>query len=369
MTLQKDLEMLQQQEGSPKISILVPTKMAYPVNKENNIVTKTLVQRAKHKLLTTYSERDAKELIERLDRAEEDIDFVHTLNGVGIFIAPGFSKIIHIPFTPVESVTIDEHSFQVRDLVVSMNQMAHYWLLILSEQKTRLLVGYGTNMFEISDENFPNHYYGPGEGEDFPVRRGGKDHNYYMQKYIEQYVQQIDGLLFEYFKTEDIPLIVSGSEKLVSFFKERGRTAPKISKTLEGNFAKLTPHELVQVAEPIVKEMELEKREDILNKLEEAVGVQRYASGITNVWGAAKTGNAQTLIVSENYSTTGYLSADQYHLQLEGNGNNNENLVKLEDAVDDVVEMVLKAGGNVVFVPEGALSKHNNIAAIKRYNE
>ena len=39
----------------------------------------------------------------------------------------------------------------------------------------------------------------------------------------------------------------------------------------------------------------------------------------------------------------------------------------MDDAVDEIIEMVLRKQGNVVFVDNGALETHSRIALILRY--
>jgi len=41
--------------------------------------------------------------------------------------------------------------------------------------------------------------------------------------------------------------------------------------------------------------------------------------------------------------------------------------VKIDDAVDELLETVLQKGGRVVFVDDGTLNQHGRIAAILRY--
>jgi hypothetical protein len=38
-----------------------------------------------------------------------------------------------------------------------------------------------------------------------------------------------------------------------------------------------------------------------------------------------------------------------------------------EDAVDDLIEMVINKGGNVIFTEDGKLEDHQQLAAITRY--
>ena len=39
----------------------------------------------------------------------------------------------------------------------------------------------------------------------------------------------------------------------------------------------------------------------------------------------------------------------------------------IDDAVDELIEMVLRTGGDAVMVPDGELADHERLAAVLRY--
>ncbi len=88
-----------------------------------------------------------------------------------------------------------------------------------------------------------------------------------------------------------------------------------------------------------------------------------YASGIDQVWRAAAEKRCRTLLVETDYEYPADLAPTEDHLlPYTGRG-----ATALDDAVDEVIERVLAAGGEVFFYDAGVLDVHQHIAAVLRY--
>src|SRR5271165_4035345 len=64
-------------------------------------------------------------------------------------------------------VVIDE-SFAIRDIVFSMKHIHRYYVLVLSEQPTRLYDGFRDSLSEVEDYGFPFTHEGPGGATKLP---------------------------------------------------------------------------------------------------------------------------------------------------------------------------------------------------------
>ncbi len=108
----------------------------------------------------------------------------------------------------------------------------------------------------------------------------------------------------------------------------------------------------------------VEQKAAIFTQLNAAVGGQRCASTLGEVWRNARMGRGKILVVEQGYHEAAALDETGFHLQpaAEGNGP-----TLLDDAVDEVIEVVLSKGGQVVFVDDGTLAAHSRIALILRY--
>ena len=106
------------------------------------------------------------------------------------------------------------------------------------------------------------------------------------------------------------------------------------------------------------------RRAGILDELNSAVGGQRSASTLGEVWRFAHEGRGATLVVEESYHEAA--TVDETGLRLLPAGED-AGPAALDDAVDEVIAKVLAMSGRVVFADDGALAIHSRIALILRY--
>jgi hypothetical protein len=70
------------------------------------------------------------------------------------------------------------------------------------------------------------------------------------------------------------------------------------------------------------------------------------------------------LLVEENYHQPARIAADGVTLTLVDDPTPPD---VVDDAVDEIISLVLEKGGRVVFVDDGALPQHQRIAVMLRY--
>jgi len=83
------------------------------------------------------------------------------------------------------------------------------------------------------------------------------------------------------------------------------------------------------------------------------------------VWTAANDKLGRLLIVEKNFNYPADHTSNSDHINKHDELKNTPFYIK--DAVDDVIEMVLKYGGDVIFVEEGVLAEFDHIALIQYY--
>ncbi|MEX0966639.1 MAG: hypothetical protein WD077_05340 [Bacteroidia bacterium] len=366
MNLNKEIDLLRKQQQGPYVSIIAPMKMVFPESKQNSIGMKTLIQKTEKELERKFGREQANKLMENIQGLEKDIDYQHTLNGVGIFATPSFSRIVHIPYKPDERIVIDDHSFELRDLVYATNRLFQYWVLNISEDPVRLFMGYGYELQEIMDEKFPTKFLSPSQENVEAPTPHAREKGYYKDKYMEKFIHEVDNNLFDYLKNDSFPLIVMGTTKPVSYFKEHAKSARYVIETIEGKTGSKPVHELRQALQPVVDGYIQKTIDENMARLREAIGKKKVSQGLREAWRAVSTGNVDTLLVEEGYHHEGYLGEDGFDIALSDNGRHNG---RMADAVDDLIEMVLDKGGKIVFVSAGRLEEFGKVALIKRYFE
>ncbi len=165
------------------------------------------------------------------------------------------------------------------------------------------------------------------------------------------------------FKQQDTrPLLVVGVERNLAFFREVTQNSKAICGMLAGNHDETPLKQLGKLVWPVFEVEGARLRTEALVALDTAVDAHRHASGIDQVWRAAVDGKCRQIFVEKDFTYPAELSADgKQLLPFSGTGASN-----VDDAVDEVVELVMQRGGEVFFYPEGNLSSHQRIAATLR---
>jgi hypothetical protein len=172
----------------------------------------------------------------------------------------------------------------------------------------------------------------------------------------------VDDALTPLQKANPLPLVVVGVERNLAFFREITRHADAIVGLLAGNHDTTPPDKLGKLVWPVFETGATRLRMEALVQLDNAVSAIRHASGIAQVWREAAGRKCRILLVEKDLKYPTDVSPDgKVLLPFTGAG-----AASFDDAVDEIVERVLDAGGEVYFYAPGDLGVHQKIAAILR---
>ncbi|WP_298816601.1 AOC03_06830 family ribosome hibernation factor [Chloroflexus sp.] len=357
-----DLKLLQSLRSHPSLTITLPTHRTSPANKQDPIRVKNLVTTATNRLIDTYDKRAVEPILRRLELLVNDIDYRYTLDGMAIFVNRDTALWYMTPFPLKERVIVDE-TFYTRDLVYAMNRAPRYWVLALSEKPTRLFEGTRETLQEVETGGFPMAHLGPGGARGIP-NDPAINQSAYRDEHHRIFFRQVDEALAPFMADDPLPLALAGVDRYLAFFREVSKHSDAIIATLTGNYDNASAHDLGQLIWPIVESNLQHRRQQVLRELEAAIGGQRYASTIGEVWRFAREGRVMSLLVEENYHQPALVDESGFRLTLIDEPTTPE---ALDDAVDEIIATVIDRGGKVVFLADGSLSAHQCIAAILRY--
>jgi hypothetical protein len=301
----------------------------------------------------------------------DDINYRHTLDGLAIFANQEMAEKHYLPFPLPERVVLGD-TFLTRDLVFAFNRTPRYWVLVLSEQPTRLFEGTRDTLVELQGGGFPLEHEGPGGATALP---GGFGENLsaIRDERHRQFFRAVDEALTPYLAADPLPLVVVGVDRWLAFFVEVSAHKDAIIGTLNGSHDKTSPSDLAALVWPLVDAGLASRREEYLVDLNRAIGEHRVVSTIGEAWRMAHEGRGRLLLVEEDFHFRGRLDETGVHLlpaDPAGSGDGADGADGagvLEDAVDDVIETVLSKGGRVVFMPNGHLEQFQRIALLLRF--
>lgn len=355
-----DIKYLQSIKEYPSVSILMPTHRHYPENQQDPIRLKNLAKRAETRLLAEFSKPEVKAIMGKINKIIDEIDMKHLQDGLAVFANKEYSGKFLFQFPVKERVAVD-NTFLTRDLIFAINRTRPYFVLVLGDKAAHVYYGVRDSLAEIKNEVFPviNKFRQMLDEADSTHTNDRLEDN--IEK-ARNYFREVEKE-FKKLNVDSYPLAVAGVDENIRIFKDISSSIEIIA-ALKGSFDKTSETELAGHIWQEVKKGFAEKREMVLKQLDEAIGSKKAATGIDDVWKTANEGRGETLIVEKNY---------QYPAKLDDSGMqlvSAENFAGqdvMDDAIDEVMEIVLKKGGKVYFVDNDKLSRFNRIALILRY--
>lgn len=354
--LKNDILKLQRDVVYPSVTILMPTsRITVDANKEK-IMLKNLINELDEKLKHKVEKRVAENLMQKINQITNEIDFFRLSDGLGIFVNEKTSFVIKFPFK-VPAMTVVDDTFETKFLIKQYNRSIEYYLLNLNEKETSLFLGFNEILEPVKSDDFP---FAITDVVDISYEQGTWHYDSAILEKMRQYVREA----YRKFKSNiemEIPLIISGVNKIISLFEDLTDYKMLIGK-IEGSYTSENVHELGKKAHEIVQSYMNEERNKVYSKFIESFGFKKASFGLMDVWNLANQGRVETLLVEENYHQPAKFEGNQPVFV-----NETKDPMLIEDLVDETIELVFKQKGNVYFFEDGKLKDYQRIGAILRY--
>lgn len=358
---------LRKPRAFPAVSVLMPTYRHAPDNRQDPIRLRNLLAEVRRRLGedARVSADAAEQVVQGLRRAAEEVDLTHAEDGLVLFAAPDGE---HHAFTldqPVDERVVVDSTFATRDLVAAYTRTTRYWLLVLSDQRTRLWDGQADSLTEVTRHGFPMSHELPDPGDErsgrlSPRRPHGEERH-------RRFYREISAALSAAEARDPRPVIVAGVTRDQAFFEEAAGASITLAGRIDGSLEGASPHELAERARPVLAAYEDLREVSVLTELEAARSIRRYAAGLDEVTRLAEEGRGAHLVVERGYFAPAVRSEAGGLVPVDGPLGALRGADVVDDVVDGVIETVLEYGGDVTFVSDGFLCDHDRIALVIRY--
>ena len=381
MIRQQLVETLNELKNDPSkccISICVPLEEGFANNKKNAISLKNAFKEAKEKLQEFKEVSDPKikkKALENLEQLIEEHDF-HSGGGTFVaFVSENLWTFYQLPFHVKRKVIVDD-TFEVKDIIFTVNRLTTYYVLQLSLNGSILYYGIEDKITrdpdfvqeafrdKLKDKKVTISVYQSG------IR--GADDTKKVTGALKLYFKHLAEALQEHLKLDQTtPIFVLGTEKNIGYFRNETKLGKQIATWIPGNYEKLSEGQLSKIVWPHVLEW-LEKRRKYFlgEQLSKAIATNKFVQGVKDVWIAAVDYNIYILGVEKGFVKEAYtLRDDPYTILFEKPEDFSPDKYDYHpDIVDDIIERVLsKKNTEVVFVSPGDLEDKNRIVAITHY--
>ncbi|MCB9447356.1 MAG: hypothetical protein H6585_03310 [Flavobacteriales bacterium] len=220
----------------PCITMVIPTKPAYPDARQNHIILKNALKEVRQHLTEQFDAIRAEEIYKKLEHKTETIDLQHVKEGLGIYFSEGVFETMVFPY-PVQAKTVIGESFDTSEVEAQQQKHKAIYVLALSKGATRLFKGEDGMLEEIINEDFPKKFEQQYQTSQSSL---GAFTNYEESQVNhereEAFMREVDVLLGKYMKEEDLPVVLMGVERSLSEFMHVSRHAKDVIRRVEGNY-------------------------------------------------------------------------------------------------------------------------------------
>jgi hypothetical protein len=341
---------------TPSVSIYQPTNRKHPENLEDPIRFKNLVTKIEESLNRDFAVREVRALMEPLRKLQEDAAFWNqTLEGLVVLASPTRFDVFKLPRT-VPELAIVANTFHVKTLLRYVQSADRYQVLAIAEDKLALFEGYRYALDPIALPKVSGAIRTPASSDpraEVVVGQG-----------IEGYYRMVDQAVTEDIsKPSGVPLILAALSENLTSFRNAAKNPFIVADAISGvdPFA-LDANALRDRAWAVMEPHYLARLAKLNEDFGLAVSREQGTGDLSDAARAAVAGRIGVLLIDADQvqpgtidPTTGAIRADELCDP------------KVDDKLDDLAELVIKTGGEVVIVPTDRMPTKTGLAAIYRY--
>lgn len=341
------------------ITILVNTHRTKPDYLKDGLRLKNLIKEAEGKLLAIASKQDAAKLIDRLNSLANKIDHSHNLESLILFVNKDIAEYTRLPIAVKDRAVVDL-TFVTRDLVRAMHQETSYYVLVLSQEKVRLIEAANDKVVAEVGAPFPilNEQFDTTEWVDLSNMSR-------QRNLLTEFFNQVDKDVNKIRRNNPLPvLICSVEENYNLYLKIADQRNSILDIFLNKNRIEKKDHAIVKEAWKMVQEHIIKKNNSRKVELKKAVSANQFLSDTNEIWRAIAQGKIQTLFIEQGLFQPAVMK-DGVITYVSDSERNNKGVI--DDIYDEMIERNVGFGGDVVFLPKGELKKFNGFGAITKH--
>jgi hypothetical protein len=290
------------------------------------------------------SEDDKKKFLEPIEALLVDSGIFKQMKGnIGIFRNQNFFRVLNIP-VDVESLCQVATSFHVKPLLRWL-QTDHEYLFLGMEQKAAYLYLGNQHSLKLIDSFV------------YPVRIELADRH---RSRPDETYSWLGSWIYQLTKNYKLKLFVAGEESIVKKMTSTLKYKNAVKTPVANHFNKDNVNELLENMKDRLKQHSQDLIEKALREFRFAEDGNRVRKNIFQISKAVVQGRVRKLIVSDELSIFGKIDKKSGGLAIHPCDLDHED----DDILDDLAQMVLSQGGEVVVISKEEIPKGRPILAI-----
>ena len=375
-----DLVLLLADHEPPCVSLYQPTHRRHPENLQDPIRYRNLLKTLEESLRLQYSTKHAGVLLGPFQKLANDTDFWnHTADGLAVMGAPGLFRVFKLQRT-VPELAVVANSFHIKPMLRILQSAERYQVLSLNRREIKLFEGNRNILDEIElAEGVPRtitdalgaeltephqtvaSYGGTALGSNMRHAHGSRKDELEIDE--DRFFRAVDRAILEHHsRPSGLPLILAALAQYHNPFHEISYNPMLMPKGIEMDANSLTIDQLRHQAWEIVEPEFRARLKKLAGEFEEARSKGLGADDLAKIAEAATQARVGSLLVETERRIPGRLDQATGSVTLSGLEH-----PEIDDLLDDLAELVLKKGGQVVVVPAVDMPVATGAAATFRF--
>jgi hypothetical protein len=369
----------------PCISMYQPTHRHYPGNQQDPIRYCNLLREIEASLRQRYLARDVQPLLEGFQAlARDDHFWNHQLDGLAIFCSTEMFRVFELQ-RPVRELLVVADSFHVKPLIRLLQSADRYQVLCLNRHEVRLYEGNRYVLDPVELTNVPSTItealggeltephltvasYGGAGGPHSSHGQVAMHHGHGTKRDeveidTERFFRVIDRAILEHYsRRSGLPLILAGLAEYHAPFHQISHNPHLMVDGIRMNPQALSADQLRAEAWRIAEPFYLQRLARLVEDYESARSRKLGSDDLSRVAQAAVAGRVGTLLVEADRQIAGNIDRATGRIQPGDLADPH-----VDDLLDDLAEMVLRAKGKVVALPAERMPSRTGGAATYRF--
>lgn len=362
----RDINTLTQAEESPCVSIYVPTTPVSNYREENRILYKDQIKKVSEALDQREMDKYARaEMIEKLESVgTTEVFWTHQQYGLAVFVSPKRFVVRRMMRGPEDALGIVADSFHLRPALRETSNWMRYQVLCVSLQDVAL---YDCNQERCTEIDLHSDVpRGMGEAlgkpDTSPNRKdsepAGND-----STDLKNYFQAVDKAIRDHHNGRThLPLVLAIVTEHQGLFREVSDNPNLLESGLDHEpFEAIRQSKLGELSWEVARHATRSDLDRLIERYRERHAHNEGESDLEQVAYSATIGQIETLLIDEDARIEGTIDDNgKVHYGQAGDAHT-------DDVLDAVAEYVVRADGDVRFIPSDLMPTDSGVAAVLRY--
>lgn len=357
MTVKEKIAKLANDTGSPSITISLNTHRSLPDRLKDEIQLKNLLNETEKLVIEKFGKREAENILSKIGELRSEISMDENLESLHIFLSDNIKEIIRTTWPAHEDrVSIDD-SFDLRALIKDYTRSEEYLILVLTQGGINLYEAINNGIEEeIVNEDFPFNEF----SASFAKTENKSDSKYSDNK-LRGFYLEVDKAVAKVAKERDLKCVILSTEDNYNFFMQVVSKPDIYIGHMTVNYNNSQISDIAESGWQVVEKVIFDRKADAIEEVRKAISDAKVLTDLKEIYRAAENGQAELLIVSEDYSQAVEF-IDEATVELLDDDSDMGN-----DVINTLAWKVLSQKGRVLFVKKEQIAEFGNIVLKTRY--